>query len=103
VPPKADKQKALYGTWWRVPEEDTPGVAVYRKDGTPLPPARGRRGFTLKKDGTATLHGPSATDRRQSAESRWQLDAKGQLHVDGAGEVPAAIDHLGDDRLTLKR
>jgi hypothetical protein len=103
MPRKVDKQKALYGTWWRVPEEDAPGVAVYRKEGVPLPPARGRRGFTLHKEGRATLHGPDPTDRRESKETSWKLDAQGQLHVDGSGDDAAAITELSEDKLTLKR
>ena len=95
-------ERALYGTWWRVPEEDTPGAAVYRKEGSPLPPARGRRGFTLDKDGRATLHGPGATDRGESTESKWHLDAKGELHVDGVLNAPSAIARVSKDKLILK-
>jgi hypothetical protein len=103
VPGETDKRKALEGTWWRVPEEDAPGVAVYRKEGAPLPPARGRKGFTLQEEGRATLLGPGPTDRRESKESRWRLDAQGQLHVDGVGDASAAIVDLSDDKLMLKR
>jgi hypothetical protein len=97
-----EQQNALYGTWWRVPEEDTPGAAVYRREGSPLPPARGRRGFTLEKEGRATLHGPSATDRRESTEGHWHVDADGRLHIDGVASVPTSITHVGKDKLILK-
>ena len=103
MPENIDKHKALYGTWWRVPEEDAPGVAVYRKEGVPLPPARGRNGFTLHKEGRATLHSPGPTDRRESKESRWHLDAQNRLHVDGFSEATAPITRLSDDKLMLKR
>lgn len=103
MPRKAGSDKALYGTWWRVPEEDTPGVAVYRKEGTPLPPSRGRQGFTLHQKGRATLHGPGPTDRRESTDSKWKLDAQGHLHVEGARDASAAVIHVSDDTLTLKR
>jgi hypothetical protein len=100
----ADQRKALCATWWRVPEEDTAGLAVYRKEGTPLPPARGRYGFTLNEDGRATLHGPGPTDRRENTESHWQLDAQGQLHVDGVSDATAAaVANLSGDTLRLKR
>ncbi|MBI3368467.1 MAG: hypothetical protein HY021_08510 [Burkholderiales bacterium] len=103
MPKKLDAQRqALHGTWWRVPEEDTPGLAVYRREGAPLPPARGRHGFTLAAGGKATLHGPGPDDRRGDSGSAWQLDEQGLLHVDGAG-IPAPIAQLDDDRLTLKR
>jgi hypothetical protein len=103
MPRKPDKRKALYGTWWRVPEEDAPGVVVYRKEGVPLPPARGRRGFTLHKEGRATLHGPGPSDRREASETRWDLDADGRLHVEGFSDATTAITDLSDDRLALKR
>ncbi len=93
----------LAGTWWRVPEDDEPGVAVYRLDGAPLPPARGRRGFTLQADGQAQILGPGPADRRQSTGSRWQLDAQGRLHVEGVAEADSVLATLRGDRLTLKR
>jgi hypothetical protein len=96
------KPDAFYGTWWRVPEEDTPGVAVYRKEGSPLPPARGRRGFTLDKDGRATMHGPGPTDRRENTESRWHLDAEGRLHIEGIANAPSTVAHVSTDKLILK-
>lgn len=93
----------LVGTWWRVPEEDEAGLAVYRREGAPLPPARGRRGFTLQDGGQAQVLGPGPTDRRESTASRWQLDAQGQLQVDGVTEAAMALVSLSGDRLTLKR
>jgi len=93
----------LVGTWWRVAEEDEPGLAMYRREGAPLPPARGRHGFTLMQGGRALLHGPGPSDRRESTESRWQLDAADHLHVEGVGGAAAAIAALSDDRLVLKR
>jgi len=96
-------QTRLIGTWWRVAEEDEPGLTVYRRDGVPLPPARGRHGFTLHEGGRATLFGPGPTDRRESTESRWHLDAQSQLHVEGTIDAAASIAHLSDDRLTLRR
>jgi hypothetical protein len=103
MPGKADKKKPLLGTWWRVPEEDSGGAAVYRKEGAPLPPARGRRGFTLHADGRATLHGAGPTDRRTTTDSHWQLDAEGRLHVDGVDDATAVIPEIAKDKLTLKR
>jgi hypothetical protein len=95
-------QPRLTGTWWRVPEEDEPGLVVYRREGAPLPPARGRHGFTLHEGGRATLFGPGPTDRRESTESHWHLDAQGRLHVEGTSYAAAEIVHLGDEHLTLR-
>ena len=101
--PQSKADPRLHGTWWRVPEQDKPGQAVYLKEGAPLTPARGRHGFTLHADGTATLHGPGPDDRSANTESRWHLDAQGQLHVEGSGDAAAAIAELADNRLTLRR
>jgi hypothetical protein len=101
--PENYDQTRLLGTWWRVAEEDEPGLAVYRREGAPLPPARGRHGFTLHAGGRATLFGPGPTDRRESTESHWQIDAQGKLHVEGTSDAAATIAHISDDRLTLRR
>ncbi len=95
------QRRALLGTWWRVPEEEAGGAAVYRREGTPLPPARGRDGFTLQEDGSALLRGSGPTDRSTKTDSRWQLDAQGRLHVDGVSHLPSTVAELSDNRLTL--
>ena len=95
------QRRALVGTWWRVPEEESGGTAVYRREGTPLPPARGRDGFTLQADGRALLHGSGPTDRSTSTDSRWHLDAQGRLNVDGVTHLPRSVTDVSDDRLTL--
>lgn len=95
------QRRTLLGTWWRVPEEETGGAAVYRREGTPLPPARGRDGFTLLEGGSAQVHGSGPTDRSTKTDSRWQLDAQGRLHVDGVSHLPSSVAALSDDRLTL--
>ena len=97
----ADQLHALPGAWWRVPEEETDGKTVYRREGTPLPPARGRDGFTLQADGQAMLHGSSPADRRTSVVSRWKVDAEGRLHVDGVSHLPRMVIDVNGDRLTL--
>lgn len=93
----------LLGTWWRVPEQDTPGRATYRKEGAELPPARARQGFTLSADGQAQLHGPGPSDRRVSTSSRWNLDDQGRLLVDGALAAPTTVIGVGADHLELER
>lgn len=93
----------LLGTWWRVPEQDVPGRATYRKEGTDLPPARGRQGFTLSADGQAQLHSPGPTDRRESTASQWRLDDQGRLVVDGVLNEPTTVVRVGADHLELER
>jgi hypothetical protein len=103
LPGNTDKYKGLRGTWWRVPEQDEPGSIVFRKDGVDLPPARGRRGFTLHEDGRATVHGPGPDDRRQSTDTHWQIDPAGKLHVQGFSDATAEIADFSGDTLKLKR
>ena len=92
------------GTWWRVAEEDQPGLMTYRKDGAVLPPTRGgRKGFTLHKFGRASLIGAGPDDRQQKTESHWHLDNTGQLFVEGSGDPVGAIAELLGDRLLLRR
>ncbi len=92
------------GTWWRVAEEDQPGLMTYRKDGAELPPTRGgRTGFTLHKLGRASLIGAGPDDRQQKTESHWHLDNTGQLFVEGSGDPVGAIAELLGDRLLLRR
>ena len=97
-------ESRILGTWWRVSEEDEPGLMAYRKEGAPLPPSRGgRTGFTLHKLGRASLIGPGPDDRQHKTESRWHLDNKGQLFVEGSGDPVGAIAELQGDRLLLRR
>ncbi len=103
MPTKNERESRLLGTWWRVREEDEPGCTVYRHDGAPLPPSRGRQGFTLHEHGRATLIGPGADDRLQGKDSRWHLDEKGQLFVEGSGDSAGAVAEIQGDRLLLRR
>jgi hypothetical protein len=96
-------QQALCGTWWRVPEQDTPGHLVYLKDGAALPPARGRYGMTLHEDGSAQLHGPGASDRSESTTTRWRVDANGVLQVDGSRDAVGRQAVLEGGQLKLVR
>jgi len=105
VPNLDDKRALLLGTWWRTPELDTADEAVYRKEGVPLPPARGRNGFTLNADGSAALIGPDAADRSARTPATWSLDANGKLQVKGATvhEGSLAAASLSADRMALRK
>ena len=95
-------ESLLLGTWWRVSEEDAPGLVAYRKDGAQLPPSRARRGFTLQKLGRASLIGTGADDRQQKTDSHWHLDKQGRLFVEGSGDAVGAIAEIQGDRLLLR-
>jgi hypothetical protein len=103
MPNRQESQTALCGTWWRVPEQDTPGHLVYLKDGAELPPARARYGMTLHEDGSAQLHGPGASDRSESTATRWRVDAAGVLQVDGSRDAVGRVALLDAGQLKLVR
>ena len=84
MPPPIDAA-ALAGTWVRSHEEDTDDCAVYRPAGFAFPPARGRGGFTLNADGSATEFGPGAADQPVSGHARWALGGGDCLEIFSAG------------------
>ena len=78
---------ALAGTWWYSHEEDQPGRRVYRRQGYSFPPSRGRPGFELASDGTASTFGPDAADRPGRAAARWALEGRGTLALYAAEDA----------------
>jgi len=64
----------LVGTWVHSHEESHDGVQVYRPDGYPFPPSRGRTSFSLRADGTAVSGQPGPDDRGVLAPGTWQLE-----------------------------
>ena len=82
------KKKFPYGTWMRSQEEDKDPDAswlLYRPDSYDFPPARGRSGFTLLKDGTFTLIQPSPVDGRQEKSGKWTMGAPGFFRISVPG------------------
>ncbi len=82
------KKKFPYGTWMRSQEEDKDPNAswlLYRPEGYDFPPARGRSGFTLLKDGTFTLIQPSPVDGRQEKSGKWTMGATGLFRISVPG------------------
>jgi hypothetical protein len=91
--------------WVHSREEDTATTSVYRPAGYPLPPARGRKGFELKPDGSAVESGPGATDRTQRTSGTWRLTGN-CLELDfPGGEAPRAlvIETVEPDRLVVRK
>ena len=71
-------------TWWRSHEEETGPVRVYRPEGFPFPPARGREGFALHPDGRFDHLGPGRGDRPVVTAGTWERDGdRITAHVDG--------------------
>ena len=85
---KTKKMKFPFGTWMRSQEEDKdPNTTwlLYRPDSYDFPPARGRSGFTLLKDGTFILIQPSPVDGRQEKPGKWKLVSPGIIRISVPG------------------
>ena len=63
----------LVGRWVHSHEEDTADLVVYRNAEYPFPPSRGRRAFTLEKEGVAIAEFPGPDDRTARSEGSWTL------------------------------
>lgn len=95
---------ALAQEWKHSNEEDSDDVIVYRPARTPMPPARGRRAFSLAPDGTLKRSGPGPDDRPRIAEGTWSLDGKTlTLHVEGRPDETYQIESMTEDKLVLRR
>jgi hypothetical protein len=104
--PKRIDARLLQGRWIHSHEEDTEHEAVYRPASWTLPPARGRTGFELRADGTATRLGPGPTDRPAASPGRWRLDADRLLleaSESGAPDRELRIVSLAADRLVIRK
>jgi hypothetical protein len=100
-------EEALHQHWVHSYEEDTPAEMVFRPAGFPFPPARGRRGFELKPDGTLVRYAIGPTDRREASAGRWQLTADNRLlfYPDAAAEADRVLQvaSVEPDRLVVRK
>ena len=71
--PTIDSQ-ALCQRWLHSHEEDSGNEKVYRPATYNFPPARGRTGFELRRDGTLVRIGIGATDRPIESSGTWELN-----------------------------
>ncbi len=67
--------------WLHSHEEDTGREMVFRPDTYDFPPSRGRSGFELRPDGSATVLGIAPTDAPEEREGTWILESGNQLVV----------------------
>jgi len=84
-PKKVKKVKSFpFGTWMRSQEEDKDPNAswlLYRPGTYDFPPARGRSGFIVQKDGKFALIGPSPADRRDTSWGTWKQSSSRELEI----------------------
>lgn len=76
----SDERGFLIGRWIHSHEEDRPGEMVFRPASYAFPPSRGRSGFELRADGSATEIGISPRDGQVERTGSWQL-AEGADHT----------------------
>jgi hypothetical protein len=95
----ADLPPELFQRWMHSHEEDSGDAQVYRPADYDFPPARGRRGFELRPDGSASVYGPSPSDRPEAATATWSpLDA-GRVKL---GDRELEIVSVSSDRLIAR-
>ncbi len=66
-----ENDSSLVGTWWHAQEEDADGLEVYRRQGVPLAPARGREGFVVRPDGSFVLLAIAPADGTEEHPGQW--------------------------------
>ncbi len=96
----------LHGGWLHAHEEDEPGRMVFRPSSYPLPPARGRDGYTFQPGGRVTRIGSGPTDRTSAVEGTWSLDPEGLIRIRMPGDTDDRVLQvlsLDKDRLVVKR
>jgi hypothetical protein len=86
-------------TWLRSPEEERGALRVYRPEGHPFPPARGREGLTFHSDGRFDYRAPG----RAGTETGTWRGVPGGVRADIAGQqIVLHIREVGDDVLRLE-
>jgi len=89
----------VFRHWVHSHEEDRGDVQVYRPADFPFPPARGRRGFELERDGHVVIYGPGPTDKPEAVSERWSATGPDRARV---GDRQLEIVSVEPDRLTVR-
>jgi hypothetical protein len=84
APETIDKSlpSAIFRHWVHVREEDTKAYEVYKPAGSPMPPAFGRDGFEMRKDGRFIQYLIGPADAPVPAYGHWRLAGKLTVAVD---------------------
>ena len=76
---------SLWQHWIHSFEDDGPGFRAYRPKGYAFPPARGREGFRLERDGRYVLYAIARGDGNAETAGTWKRVAPDTLEVKPAG------------------
>jgi hypothetical protein len=96
---------ALAQRWRHSHEEDTDDLMVFRPEGYPFPPSRGRRSFELRPDGSLVGQAIGPDDRPVPTAGSWQLQGGNKLAVRATG-VPGVVwqvESVSPEKLTVKK
>ncbi|MGH3937653.1 MAG: hypothetical protein ACRDTG_03315 [Pseudonocardiaceae bacterium] len=105
IPPDGQPvEQTLFRRWVHSFEEDTEGVNVYRPFGFEFPPARGRDGFEIKRDGEFIRYDIGPADGLVEVPGRWK--AKGPdkivIHFDDPNIEPDTLRIVSNEDGVLR-
>lgn len=98
--------EALLQEWTHSREEDTETETVYRPASYDFPPARGRKSFTLKPEGSLIEGGIAPNDARQETAGKWELDGDRLIFYTKSASEPSRvlkIKSVDKDRLVVDK
>lgn len=78
---KEIQKSDIYNTWLHSFEEDNGDIKVYRPNTYNFPPARGRKGFTIARNGEFVLHEIAPTDGLDSKKGTWKMKGDKVIEV----------------------
>jgi hypothetical protein len=71
----------LFGDWLHAHEDDYDDVEVYRPASEEFPPARGREGFAIHRDGSFVKLGIAPADGTVRTAGQWEPLADDRLRI----------------------
>lgn len=97
----------LFKVWMHSREEDKAGESVYRPAGFKFPPARGRTGFEIRKNGEFIYIGIAPTDGPMKVPGKWKAEGKDKIVATFPGTKQPAMTlqvlSVDDKVLKLKK
>jgi hypothetical protein len=101
-----DLPEQLFREWRHSFEDDAgDGVETYRPEGFSFPPAFGRRGFEISRDGGFVAHEIGPADEPLEIPGHWTATGAAQLSVtlEGGDPFTLTIVSIDDDVLRVRR
>ena len=99
--------EALFQHWTHSYEDDQDGYRAFRPASYEFPPARGREGFELIKDGTFIHHQIGPVDAPVQAAGKWEMKDKSTLTITPADPEAQpwemVVIEVKKDMLKIKR